>query len=90
MKLKRAYLALAVLLAIWMLNVWVCSSITKRAYELKSMEREKSYIKNQVDKLQVEITAFKSPGRISKLAVDELGLVKVSGDGAVQVKMKSR
>lgn len=84
--MKVAYITLTVLFAVWMLNVWIWSDITEESYKLKALELERRYVKSEIDKLQLEIIALESPARISQIATDELGMVRISSHNLIRLE----
>lgn len=69
-----------------MLNVWTWSDITEESYKLKALELERRYVKSEIDKLQLEIIALESPARISQIATDELGMVRISSHNLIRLE----
>lgn len=89
LKLSLAYIILIVLFVVWMLSVWLESDITKRVYGLKVMELERNHIKSEIDKLQFGIISLKAPIRISHIAVNELGMSRISSDKVFRLERQN-
>lgn len=66
------------LLSAFMLRVWLSSKAVELAYEIGRLAAERKMLEEENCKLELEIAELRSPERISRIAVNELKMVRSS------------
>lgn len=64
------------LLSILFLRVWISSESIRLAHELEALIEQKDSLEGSKRKILAQIEELKSPSRISKIAVNKLGMVR--------------
>ena len=61
-----------------LLRIWFLSRAVDLAYEIDHLTTEKESLEEENTKLSLEIARVKSPGRISRIATENLNMVRSS------------
>jgi len=85
-KRRRLAVAVAILLAIALFNVWLSGKYYRIGYAVSSSLEEQRNLKRERDLLKTEILTLRSPARIEAIAKAQLGLVDPKTERMIRVK----
>ena len=74
------------LVLVLLFSAWQHFELLRHGYQIEQMERERAAEEETGRELRLEIETLKSPGRIERLAIDQLHLVAPSRDEAVVIE----
>jgi cell division protein FtsL len=67
-------------------NVWAHHQVISLGYEISQASQEEQDLLKENKKLRLELAALKSPGRIEKMALKELGFVNPQKEQLIIVR----
>ncbi len=73
------FLVVMIVFSVLLLRVWISDRAVDLAYDIDYLAAEKRSLEEGNRKLTLEIARLKSPERISKIAVEQLKMVRSSG-----------
>ncbi len=78
--------AVVIIVAVIFLYLWCRLTVVNLGYEISALNEARAVETERNKRLRVELMRLKSPERIERIAVEELGLVYASGDRIVRIK----
>jgi len=75
-----------VLVAVLLFSAWQHFELLRHGYRIEQMQQERALELETNRHLRLEIEALQSPGRIERIATEDLNLVAPSGDDAVVIQ----
>ncbi len=76
----------AVVMVLCLFYIWSRVEVLKMGYDIGELQKEQKELKEQSQKLKLEISVLQSPKRIETLATQKLDMVWPSADQVYKVK----
>lgn len=83
---RRLVLALALLAAAALANVWLTGEYYRAGYAVSAVLEERMTLQKEREQLRTEILTLRSPARIEAIARNELGMVDPRTDRIILAK----
>jgi cell division protein FtsL len=74
------------LIGCFLFNVWAQHQVVSLGYEISQASQEEQNLLKENKRLRLELAALKSPGRIEKMALKELGFVNPQKEQLIIVR----
>ena len=68
-------LLVAALAAVGVVHVWSRTRVTTAGYRLGELQRTRTALQAERDRLEVGVAALRAPGRLERFALERLGMV---------------
>lgn len=83
------FLGAVMIFSMLFLRIRLSARAVELAYEIESLAKEKKSLEEENRKLTLDVARLKSPERISRIAINELNMVRSADTEVVTVKRSS-